>query len=40
MSDGANPMIFWPLWLSCMNKCILILVHRFLGMAIPNRKYV
>jgi hypothetical protein len=30
MSAGANPMIFRPIWLSCMHKCILLLVLRFL----------
>jgi hypothetical protein len=29
MSAGANPMNVWPIWLSCMDKCILLLVLRF-----------
>jgi hypothetical protein len=30
MSAGANPTIFGPIWSSCMHKCILLLVLRFL----------
>jgi hypothetical protein len=29
VSAGANPMIFGPIWSSCMHKCILLLVLRF-----------
>jgi hypothetical protein len=30
MSAGANLTIFGPIWSSCMHKCILLPVHRFL----------
>jgi hypothetical protein len=30
MSAGDNPMNFRPILLSCMHKCILLLVLRFL----------
>jgi hypothetical protein len=30
MAAGANPMNFWPIWSSLIQKCILRLVLRFL----------
>jgi hypothetical protein len=36
MSAGANPMIFWPILLSCMHKCIHLLVLRFLWGKVQN----
>jgi hypothetical protein len=34
MSAGANPINVWPMWLSCLHKCILLLVLRFLWLAV------
>jgi hypothetical protein len=30
MSAGAKPMTFRPIWMSCIHKCIILLVLRFL----------